>query len=95
MIMRIWLKTPRADVDDLRGPQNAFPDNMYTAPQAWRTRVPKELYPTSYIAGECENFLHAQADSDGPFLLMMSFPDPHHPFTPLGKYWDMYNPDDI
>ncbi|WP_330221507.1 sulfatase family protein [Marinomonas phaeophyticola] len=25
----------------------------------------------------------------------MSFPDPHHPFTPPGKYWDMYNPDDI
>src|SRR5690606_3133375 len=20
---------------------------------------------------------------------------PHHPYTPPGKYWDMYNPDDI
>lgn len=23
---------------------------------------------------------------------MVSFPDPHHPFTPPGKYWDMYDP---
>jgi arylsulfatase A-like enzyme len=26
---------------------------------------------------------------------MVSFPDPHHPFTPPSKYWDMYNPDDM
>ena len=24
---------------------------------------------------------------------MVSFPDPHHPFNPPGKYWDMYKPD--
>ncbi|RZV48127.1 MAG: sulfatase, partial [Acidimicrobiales bacterium] len=30
-----------------------------------------------------------------PFILMVSFPDPHHPFTPPGKYWDMYDPDDM
>ena len=23
----------------------------------------------------------------------MSFPDPHHPFNPPGKYWDMYKPE--
>jgi arylsulfatase A-like enzyme len=28
-----------------------------------------------------------------PFFLMVSFPDPHHPFNPPGKYWDMYKPD--
>jgi arylsulfatase A-like enzyme len=26
---------------------------------------------------------------------MVSFPDPHHPFNPPGKYWDMYDPDDF
>ena len=24
---------------------------------------------------------------------MVSFPDPHHPFNPPGKYWDMYKPE--
>ncbi len=27
--------------------------------------------------------------------MMASFPDPHHPFTPPGKYWDMYKPEDM
>ena len=26
---------------------------------------------------------------------MVSFPDPHHPFCPPGKYWDMYKPEDM
>jgi arylsulfatase A-like enzyme len=25
----------------------------------------------------------------------VSFPDPHHPFNPPGKYWDMYDPEDF
>ncbi len=26
---------------------------------------------------------------------MASFPDPHHPFTPPGRYWSMYRPQDM
>jgi arylsulfatase A-like enzyme len=26
---------------------------------------------------------------------MTSFPDPHHPFTPPGRYWSMYAPQDM
>jgi arylsulfatase A-like enzyme len=26
---------------------------------------------------------------------MASFPDPHHPFTPPGRYWSMYRPEDM
>lgn len=33
--------------------------------------------------------------SPQPFFLTVSFPDPHHPFTPPGRYWDMYSPDDV
>jgi arylsulfatase A-like enzyme len=27
--------------------------------------------------------------------MFCSFPDPHHPWTPPGRYWDHYRPDDI
>ncbi len=30
-----------------------------------------------------------------PFFLHMSFPDPHHPFTPPGRYYDMYDPAEL
>ena len=26
---------------------------------------------------------------------MVSWPDPHHPFNPPGKFWDMYRPEDM
>ncbi len=91
-----WLKEHRADADDLRGPDNALPHD-YICPQAWRTAVPEELYPSTYVSDMTVNYLdrYAASDGDAPFFAMMSFPDPHHPFTPPGKYWDMYRPEDM
>ncbi len=92
-----WLAERCADVDALRGIDNAIPDNRYSAPQCWRTRMPEELYPTNYIAEETIRFLeaHAKDHKAQPFFIQCSFPDPHHPFTPPGKYWDMYDPADV
>lgn len=92
-----WLRASGVDPDSLRGPGNAIADPRYVAPQAWRTRIPEELYPTTYVAQETEAWLrrHAAAGDGQPFLVQMSFPDPHHPFTPPGRYWDMYDPAEI
>jgi arylsulfatase A-like enzyme len=91
-----WLQARRSDSDSLRGRKNQLPENNYVAPQAWRTRLPEDLYPTSYIAERTIGYLEERARvRDQPFFLQCSFPDPHHPFTPPGRYWDMYNPRDI
>lgn len=92
-----WLNARHEDPASLRGRDNALPSPGYSAPQAWRTAMPEELYPTNYIAEEAAHYLqHHQDSADGrPFFLMCSFPDPHHPFTPPGKYWDMYDPADV
>ena len=95
-----WLAEHLADSDSLRGRANAIPDDRYSAPQAWRTRIPEELYPTSYVADRTIDYLkaHAVKSSKGaraPFFLQCSFPDPHHPFTPPGHYWDLYDPNEV
>ncbi len=92
-----WLAERHSAPDSLRGPANALPGHGYAAPQAWRTRMPEELYPTSYVADETISYLedHARDGGGRPFFVQCSFPDPHHPFTPPGKYWDMYDPDSI
>ena len=89
-----WLRDRAADPDGLRGWRNALPSPGLVAPQAWRTAVPEELYPTSYVADETIGYLerHSQTIGDQPFFLQCSFPDPHHPFTPPGRYFDMYDP---
>ncbi len=92
-----WLKQRRADADALRGMKNQLPGNNYSAPQAWRTRVPEALYPTAYVAERTINYLenYSRTDRSEPFFLQCSFPDPHHPFTPPGRYWDMYDPEAV
>src|SRR5690606_34225300 len=40
-----WLEARHPGSAALRGPENAIPDDRYSAPQAWRTRIPEELYP--------------------------------------------------
>ena len=91
-----WLRARRADGDSLRGQKNATPDPKVVTPQAWRTRLPEELYPTTYVAEITKDYLEKfAADRSRPFFLKCSFPDPHHPFTPPGKWFDMYDQADV
>ena len=92
-----WLDARTGDSDTPRGRKNALPSPGLVAPQAWRTAMPEELYPTSYIAEESRNFIdtHLRERPNDPFFLHCSFTDPHHPFTPPGRYFDMYAPEDI
>ncbi len=90
---RAWLraKDPTAE-EKLLGPANSLPHD-YEVPQAYRTRIPEELYCTAYLAERAEAYLGARQDASHPFFLTLSFPDPHHPFNPPGRYWDMYKPE--
>ncbi|WP_299684910.1 sulfatase-like hydrolase/transferase [uncultured Tateyamaria sp.] len=91
---RQWLLDREPDALNLIGADNQLPHD-YSCPQAVRTALPEELYSTSYIAERAGAWLDANANGDQPFFLMVSFPDPHHPFNPPGRYWDMYTPDDM
>lgn len=89
-----WVPSKGADVRTLRGPQHALPHND-SCPQVWRTAVPEELYPSAYITEKSREVIDRLVQQDQPFFLLVSFPDPHHPFTPPGRYWDMYRAEDI
>ena len=97
---RRWLRAqlPAGEADRLIGPENAVPTPglaLGALRQAWRTRVPEELYPTAWIAQQACAMLADFAQGRQPFFLQCSFPDPHHPFTPPGRYWDLYRPEDM
>lgn len=88
-----WFRKKHPDTwQELRDPKNQLPHD-YTCPQAVRTAVAEEDYSTSYIRDRAIEHLKANADDPRPKFTYVSFPDPHHPFTPPGKYWDMYSPD--
>ena len=79
--------------EKLLGPKNSLPHD-YKVPQAYRTAIPAELYATAFLGERaCAYLDDAKGEEHEPFFLMVSFPDPHHPFNPPGKYWDMYKPE--
>lgn len=89
-----WFRENAPDWEALQDEANELPHN-YSCPQAYRTPIPEELYPTAYVRNKAVEYITAQTDKDAPFFAFVSFPDPHHPFNPPGKYWDMYSPDDF
>jgi arylsulfatase A-like enzyme len=86
-----WLDARDPNARKLLGPKNSLPHD-YSVPQAHRTAIPAELYATAFLGERACAYLD-ETKTEEPFFLMVSFPDPHHPFNPPGKYWDMYKPD--
>ena len=87
-----WFRANCPDWRAMHDPANELPHN-YSCPQAYRTPIPEAFYPTRYIGGQAADWITAQTQDESPFFAYVSFPDPHHPFNPPGKYWDMYHPD--
>ena len=89
---RQWFRETCPDWETLHDPARELPHN-YSCPQAYRTPIPEEFYPTRYVADRAIDWIGERARDTDPFFAYVSFPDPHHPFNPPGKYWDMYHPD--
>jgi len=89
-----WLRSKTNQADIWRDHKNQLKHD-YVCPQAVRTPIPEELYPTSFIRDRAIDYINNTKNDDQPFFAFVSFPDPHHPFTPPGKYWDMYDPKDF
>lgn len=66
-----------------------------TDKQCFSQSIPQELHHTHWIADKTMEFLDAEKDSEKPFFLWCSFPDPHHPYCAPQPWCDMYSPDDI
>ncbi|MEM7015736.1 MAG: sulfatase-like hydrolase/transferase [Pseudomonadota bacterium] len=89
-----WLLDKGIDPATIQGETGAL---TYDSPSHMtrKTATPEELYPTHYVTEVTTQFLQARAKQpETPFMAVVSYPDPHHPFTPPGKYFDMYSPAD-
>ena len=91
-----WLRDRGMDPARITGHDNALPAPDRVLTEAWRSAVPEELSTTSYVVEHALTRLRdCAAAPDRPFFMYCAFPDPHHPWTPPGKYWDMYRPEDM
>ena len=92
-----WLESRAPGINLQPGPAGARAVSEVRAAQVYQPAIPEELYPTRFIEEETVRWLdrHAGSGRDRPFFLQCSFPDPHHPFTPPGRYYSMYDPEEV
>lgn len=63
--------------------------------QVYQPTLPEELHSTTFVTERTIASLERMARGSRPFFLQCSYPDPHHPFTPPGKWWKAYDPKDM
>ena len=89
-----WLQTHHPEIAELYSPEAALsdiPDDLF---EVFKLAVPQHLHYDFWIADQAVNFIDGADPSESNFLYV-SFPDPHHPFTPPKPYCDLYDPKDM
>lgn len=61
----------------------------------WRTNLDEHFHSSRFVAERSRQFITDATAAPRPFFLQVSFPDPHHPFTPPGRWFDLYDPADL
>ena len=66
--------------------------------QVYQPTLAEEFHSTTFVTEQTIAWLERQTQKKGaaaPFFLQCSFPDPHHPFAPPGRWWNAYRPEDM
>ena len=86
-----WLKRTAPEAAELYLAENALEPRPADLDEAWKCAVPEHLHYNSWVADRACNFIDEKG-ADGPFFMFVSFPDPHHPFSPPAPWCNMFDP---
>lgn len=87
-----WLRATHPETLRLYEPEASPSGRSSDLTEVWKSAVPAEQHYTSWITDRAVDFLGVAAKGETPFCLYISYPDPHHPFTPPAPYCDMFDP---
>lgn len=87
-----WLEREHPEAVQLYLPENALESAPADLHECFASAVPALLHYNRWIADRANQFLE---QVDEPFFLFVSFPDPHHPFSPPRPHSDAYDPNDV
>ena len=84
-----WLRERVPDLDERQAKTTPYENGV----NCWRWNLPDSVHSSHYIADRAIDFL--ETASEAPFLLHVSFPDPHYPFTVPEPWASLYDPADM
>ncbi len=71
------------------GPEHAQGGPVFPQFACYKSNLPLEAHPSTWVAERAIEYLDQVGDA--PFYMHISFPDPHHPFTPPAPYHSLYD----
>jgi len=87
-----WLRSHHPEVPPLYQPESALELPPADLDEAWTSAVPDALHYNTWIADRAMAFIER---AEPPFMLFVSTPDPHHPFSPPRPWSDRFDAADI
>ena len=93
-----WALNRGGRIEDLVVPMTEAAPGLDRSERWWQIyRAPyePEFHSTTFVAERTIAFIEEAVGQEKPFLAWASFPDPHHPMTPPGAWFDRHNPDDM
>lgn len=89
-----WLERTAPRIAPLYRSENALAQPPADFDEIWKCAVPERYHYDTWITDRACEFL-ATTGADTPFFLFVSYPDPHHPFSPPAPWCDLYDPADV
>ncbi len=71
---------------------------LFRSEHWWQVSKPayrEEFHSTEFVTARSVEFIEAATGGSEPWFLFASYPDPHHPFTPPGDWFDRHDPADM
>ena len=87
-----WLRSHHPEVPPLYQPESALELPPADLDEAWTSAVPDALHYNTWIADRAMAFIER---AEPPFMLFVSTPDPHHPFSPPRPWSDRFDAADM
>jgi arylsulfatase A-like enzyme len=88
-----WLRATAPDVAALYQREHALAPAPADLDEVWKCAIPERLHYNRWIADRARHFLSTIRNEN--FFLFVSFPDPHHPFTPPQPWCDLFDPTEV
>ena len=63
--------------------------------QIYQPPYPEDYHSTTFVTERTIDHIKAKSDDNEPWLIWSSFPDPHHPMTPPGDWFEKYKPSEM
>jgi arylsulfatase A-like enzyme len=94
----LWALEKGANKDELLVEYDASAPGTKRSHHWWQIYQPPyadEYHSTSFVAERTIDHIRSKSNEGNPWLIWSSFPDPHHPMTPPGKWFDRHKPQDM